>query len=602
VACERPASPQRSLPRGDPEPAAPGAERDAGAPAELAASPRGAPEAAGARAEAATGSDAVSTASADASSSDNDRTSSDKGGDDDGEEYITLAEHLRQRAAAAAAQQKAAAGLAGGAAAAAARKAAAEAAAREADAAARRARAAAWAEAQALAARRARRVEAAAASSASRSRRESTSSSVSDAAEMQQFDVATSAAAVANGGENITSTTTPAAIAAPRRVSKPSKPSASQQAATPPPEPPLRLGAPAVALVRTGAGGAHLTWSPLPRAAAYTAERARLDATSDAQQGPWERIGSISGAVANGGSHGGHAADVAAAPLLRLACAAPLPPGARFAFRLQARLHKSSDVSERGAPANIIITGAVAEVTAPCAAPGPCGAPVASRCAGGDVAVTWRAPSSDGGAPLTSYRLEASAGAAATSSSATSSSYVPMWTGAAAAVTLRPAQLAPVRPAPGAPLRFRVRALNALGPGPPSPPSQPMPAPAMPTQGAGTTAMQRRIQPKQQPIRTPVPPAPSPRSAAPPAASMPAVATPRRRGARGGAAMSAPAARVPRRRRPLRAALRFLRLQWMNGLSALFIVAVMALAVVRWGAQLTQLAEVAAQRHDARAQ
>lgn len=66
--------------------------------------------------------------------------------------------------------------------------------------------------------------------------------------------------------------------------------------------------------------------------------------------------------------------------------------------------------------------------------------------------------------------------------------------------------------------------------------------------------------------------------------------------------MSAPAARVPRRRRPLRAALRFLRLQWMNGLSVLFIVAVMALAVVRWGAQLTQLAEVAAQRHDARAQ
>jgi hypothetical protein len=587
------------LPRGDPEPAAPGAERDAGAPAELAASPRGAPEAAGARAEAATGSDAVSTASADASSSDNDRTSSDKGGDDDGEEYITLAEHLRQRAAAAAAQQKAAAGLAGGAAAAAARKAAAEAAAREADAAARRARAAAWAEAQALAARRARRVEAAAASSASRSRRESTSSSVSDAAEAQQIDVAMSAAA--DGGENITSTTTPAAIAAPRRVSKPSKPSASQQAATPPPEPPLRLGAPAVALVRSGAGGVHLTWSPLPRAAAYTAERARLDATSDAQQGPWERIGAISGDVANGGSHGGHAADVAAAPLLRLACTAPLPPGARFAFRLQARLLRSSDVSERGAPANIIITGAVAEVTAPCAAPGPCGAPVVARVAGGDVAVTWRAPSSDGGAALTSYRLEASAGAAATSS-ATSSSYVPMWTGAAAAVTLRPALLAPLRCAPGAPLRFRVRALNALGPGPPSPPSQPMPAPAMPTQQAGTTAKQRRIQPKQQPMRTPVPPAPSPRSAAPPAASMPAVATPRRRGARGGAAMSAPAARVPRRRRPLRAALRFLRLQWMNGLSVLFIVAVMALAVARWGAQLTQLAEVAAQRHDARAQ
>lgn len=81
---------------------------------------------------------------------------------------------------------------------------------------------------------------------------------------------------------------------------------------------------------------------------------------------------------------------------------------------------------------------------------------------------------------------------------------------------------------------------------------------------------------------------------------MPAVATPRRRGARGGAAISAPAARMPRRRRPLRAALRFLRQQWMNGLSVLFIVVVMALAVARWGAQMADMAEAAARRHDAR--
>jgi hypothetical protein len=393
-------------------------------------------------------------------------------------------------------------------------------------------------------------------------------------------------------------TWTQPATVAPRRAAKakaaapapPPPPRAASPQAPPPPPPPLRLSAPGVAVVRGGggAGGASralLTWTPLPRACTYIAERACVDAGT-AAAGPWERVGATSGeAEAAPASAGG---DVAAAPLLRLACDAPMAPGARYAFRITARLRGGGGGSD-------VITSAVAEASAPAAAPGPCAPPAARREAGAAIAVTWQPPACDGGAPTTSYRLEA-ASAAAGAAAAAAGPYVAVWAGSATSAALRPAALAQLSASCAVPqlLRFRVRALNAIGAGPPSAASLPVAAPAMPAAVAPQPQQQAAVVPRRLSRRAqkaqPAPPPPQP-APQPAAGAAPRAAPAARRHA---PAATAPVARHPPRRRRLRDLWRLLRRQWRNIIAAVFIAAFCALALARRGASYAEIAADAA--------